>query len=66
MRVFEDRPGEKAEPLLISAKQASAMLGISQRHLYTLATTGELKPKRIGRRVMYRKVDLERFAADVE
>ena len=66
MRIFEDRPGEKVEPLLISAKQASAMLGISPRHLYTLAKTGELKAKRIGRRVMYRKVDLERFAADGE
>jgi len=66
MQVFEDRPSEKVEPLLISAKQASVMLGISQRHLYTLTKRGELKAKRIGSRVMYRKVDLERFAADVE
>ena len=64
MQPFREKTEPHVEPLLIPAKQAGKLLGISPRHLYTLAQRGELKPKKIGRKVMFRRADLERFAAD--
>lgn len=65
MTAMRDREADQIEPLLIPAKHAVRMLGISQRHLYTLAKRGEIKVRRIGRKVMLRKADVERFAADL-
>lgn len=57
---------EGVEPLLVSAKDAARALALSERTIYTLAEQGQLKPKRVGRRVLFLKADIERFAADVE
>lgn len=63
MQPFREKTEPHVEPLLISAKQAGQLLGISPRHLYTLAKRGELSPRKIGRKVMFRMADLQRFAA---
>lgn len=50
---------EKSQPisedkrLLVSAREAAKMLGLSTRTLYTMTARGELKPVRVGRRVCY-------------
>ena len=66
MKALRDRDDTEIEPLLIPAKQAVRMLGISQRHLYTLVKRGEIKVKRIGRKVMFRKTDIEGFVLDLD
>lgn len=46
---------------LLSAKQASEWLNISDRKLRSLTRSGEVACAKIGRRVLYRIRDLERF-----
>lgn len=60
MKVYVENEG-KAEPLLITAKRAAELLNISTRHLYTLTNRGLLRAKRIGRKVLYRMADIQRF-----
>ena len=40
--------------LVVSAREAANMLGISERHLYALSAKGDLPRVRIGARVCYR------------
>jgi excisionase family DNA binding protein len=63
MKVYVENE-RKAEPLLITAKRAAELLNISTRHLYTLTNRGLLRAKRIGRRVLYRMADIQRFIDD--
>jgi excisionase family DNA binding protein len=51
----------KPEPLLVTAQNAAALLGISRRYLYTLTKLGHVRAKRIGRKVLYRMSDLNRY-----
>ena len=64
MRAFQDSGNDAVKPLLIPAKHAVRMLGISERYLYTLAKRGEIKVRRFGRKVMFPIAEVERLAAD--
>jgi hypothetical protein len=50
------------DTLLVSRKDAAAALGICLRTLDYLILSKELIPRRIGRRVMFERSALERFA----
>ena len=63
MKVYMENE-RKAEPLLITAKRAAELLNISTRHLYTLTKRGLLRAKLIGRKVLYRMADIQRFIDD--
>jgi predicted DNA-binding transcriptional regulator AlpA len=49
---------ELADDLLAGAAAAAAYSGLSQRVIYHLTETGALPVKRIGRRLYYRKSEL--------
>jgi hypothetical protein len=49
--------------LLVDARQASAMLGISERTLWTITKRREIAVVRLGSRVQYRPQDLAEFIA---
>lgn len=49
-------------PLLVDAIEAARLLGISPRTLWDLTKSGDVKAKRIGRRVLYARSVLEEFA----
>lgn len=46
------------EPLLLTARQTSRMLAISERSLYSLTKAGDLPAVRIGRSVRYDPSDI--------
>ena len=50
------------EPLLVSEKTASTMLGVSPRTTWELGEMGRLRVKRIGRRKLYLVDSLKAFA----
>ncbi len=52
-------PGEK---LLLSKRETAQRLSVSLRTVDNLLARGELKARRIGRRVLIHEDDLERFA----
>ena len=55
-------PGVEVSPLLVSATQASAILGIGRTRLYELIKRGDIEPVRIGRRnVRFSMGDLNSF-----
>lgn len=54
---------KETSPLLVKASQAAAMLGISQRFLWTLTQSGELPRVQIGKSVRYEVADLRQFIA---
>lgn len=49
-----------ADDLLAGAAAAAAYCGLSQRVIYHLTETGALPVKRIGRRLYYRKSEIDR------
>jgi excisionase family DNA binding protein len=49
------------EPLALSRKDAAIALGVSLRTLDYLLASGELRGRRIGRRIVIPKVTLEAF-----
>lgn len=51
------------ETLLISRKEAARTLGISLRSLDFAVRGGLLKPRRLGRRVLFTPDELKRFAS---
>jgi excisionase family DNA binding protein len=53
-----------APPLLVTIRQASAMLSISRSSIYLLIESGQLTPVRIGRSVRLPVDQLEQFVAD--
>jgi excisionase family DNA binding protein len=53
---------ENMQPLLLDCIAAAKLLGISPRTLWDLEKRGEVKSKRIGRRVLYSRAALEEFA----
>jgi excisionase family DNA binding protein len=52
------------QPLLVSIKQAAAMLALSRSSIYLLMDSGELSPVRIGRSVRFTVEQLEQFVAE--
>lgn len=49
-------------PLLVDRRTATRILGLSLRTLDYLISSGELKPRRIGRRVLLEYRSLQAFA----
>jgi excisionase family DNA binding protein len=62
---FEDEDAD-LRPLLVSVKQAAALLGVSRTMIYELTYRGEIHPLRIGRCVRFRRQELEDFVAQLE
>lgn len=54
---------EGARPMLVSAPEAAAALGISERTVWALVAAGELASVRIGRRRLFPQVALAAFVA---
>lgn len=52
-----------SEPLLIDAKAAAALLGVSARTLWGLTTSDAVPARRIGRRVLYAPTELRAWIA---
>ncbi len=49
------------DALAIGVHEAAERLGLSERTVWTLVARGELPCRRIGRRRLFRIVDLEKF-----
>lgn len=47
------RQDERGELLAVSAAEAARMLGISERHLWTITNRGQVPCVRLGKRVLY-------------
>lgn len=62
---FEDEDAD-LRPLLVSVKQAAALLGVSRTMIYELTYRCEIRPLRIGRCVRFRRQELEDFVAKLE
>ncbi len=58
----EPRKDPLTPPLLVSKLEAARLLSISSRTLDNLLVVGELRPVRVGRRVLFSRASLERFA----
>jgi len=55
---------QTAEPILLDAKQAAAMLSIGRTHLYALHSSGRLPlPLRLGRRTLWRADELKKWVS---
>ena len=50
------------EPILLSRKQAASLLSISLRGLDYLLSQGKLRTRRIGKRVLIPRQEIDRFA----
>jgi excisionase family DNA binding protein len=58
-------PGQP-DSLLVTVKEAAALLRVSEDTLDRLAAYGKLRKVRIGRSVRYRRSDVEAFALGLE
>jgi len=56
----------KAEPKMFTRKEAAAALRITLPTLRVYEIQGKLLPKRAGKRVLYRKLDIENFIATLK
>lgn len=52
------------EPLIYTVAEAAALLGISEWSYYEAIKRGDLPGRRIGRRIVVPKVQLERWLED--
>ena len=59
---FREGTATMTEQLLVSKREAAAMLGLSVRTLENLLSLKELPSRRIGRRCLIERQALERFA----
>ena len=55
--------GTPMEPLLVGRREAAKLLGLSLRSLDHAVCRGLLKPRRLGRRVLFIPEELRRFAS---
>jgi excisionase family DNA binding protein len=55
-----------APALLVDAREAARLLGVSARTVWTITNRGELPSVRINRRVLYRVEALSQFAQRME
>jgi excisionase family DNA binding protein len=56
------RNDREVEPELLSFNQTAACLNVSTRFLRRLVDDGLLSPRRLGRRVLFRRRDVTAFA----
>jgi len=54
------------DPLLIGVKDAARLLGIGERLLWSMSTSGELPSVRVGRRRLYSVETLRNWIAERE
>lgn len=54
------------ETLLVDAREAARLLGISPRTLWTLTNEGRIRAAKIGRLVRYSHEELRRFCANAQ
>lgn len=59
-----DPTENRDDVLLVTRDEAARKLRISLRNLDTITAAGDLKPTRIGRRVLYAREELSRFARE--
>ncbi len=57
-------PNERSERLAVNAKEAAALLGVSQRLLWTWTNAGQIPHVRLGRRVLYPVDELRRWLSE--
>jgi excisionase family DNA binding protein len=57
------RESDPSKSILLLPRDAAAMLAVSERKLWGLASSGQLPYVRIGASRRYRRVDLENFVA---
>ena len=55
---------ERSEPLAVNAKEAAALLGVSQRLLWSLTNAGQVPHVRLGRRVLYPVDELRKWLSE--
>ena len=60
---MQSEPCNAATPLLINAKAASQLLGISPRKLWSLTNCNAIPSRRIGGAIRYAPVELEAWIA---
>ena len=60
---MQSEPCNAAMPLLINAKAASQLLGISPRKLWSLTNCNAIPSRRIGGAIRYAPVELEAWIA---
>jgi len=58
-----DRLGTKSESRLVSISDATAILGVGRSTIYKLINKGALQTKRIGRRTLVPRSDLDQMLA---
>jgi excisionase family DNA binding protein len=61
MRKRRDLPLPPADKLRLSINEACALSGLGESTLRLHCKKGKLRHKRVGRRIIIRRVDLERF-----
>jgi excisionase family DNA binding protein len=59
---FRSKYNDQATPILVSKRNAAQLLDVCVRTIEQLISRGDLRPKRIGRRVLLLREDLETFA----
>ncbi|MCE9591145.1 MAG: helix-turn-helix domain-containing protein [Planctomycetes bacterium] len=57
---------EIPRPILVNSREAARMLGISERKLFSLKTSGEIPCVQVGRSVRFRLTTLEEWAERAE
>ncbi len=60
---MKDEKSTRTETLLVGKRESASVLGVSVRTIDYLIEQGELKARRIGRRVLLHYEDLRQFAA---
>lgn len=63
IREPKQMPLPPANKTVLSAIEAAAILGLGRSTIYRLLTSKELPSKRIGKRWLVRRVDLDKFVA---
>jgi excisionase family DNA binding protein len=56
----------KIEKLLYSRREAAAALGVCLPTLDSIVRRGELKPRKVGARILFTPAELQRFAGDAQ
>jgi len=54
-------PDDRPAPLALSVREAARLIGIGPTKIYELFASGEIVPRKIGRRSVVLRADLERF-----
>jgi excisionase family DNA binding protein len=55
-------PATACPQILVTARQAAKMLAVSERTLWTLTNSGQIRRLKIGASVRYSVAELQRFA----